>query len=96
SLCLILAMTENLEFVASMTSVAFMVIFILVSISNLKLKSQTNSKPFIPIAAIALLSLFLFFVKPYIMVAFLLWLGITALVYLLFRGLQARQGKKPS
>jgi len=96
SLCLILAMTENLEFVSSMTSVAFMVIFILVSISNLKLKGQTNSKPFIPIAAIAFLSFFLFFVKLYVMVAFFFWLGITALVYLLFRELQARQGKKPS
>ncbi len=77
----LLALTENLELVASVTSVSFMLIFMLVSASNLKLRSKTKCKPVIPVAAIVLLLLFLVSVKVYIITAFALWLGVVSLIY---------------
>ncbi|MBS7287563.1 MAG: amino acid permease [Candidatus Freyarchaeota archaeon] len=91
-LSLVFALTENLELVASMTGVTFMLIFLLVSVSNVRLKSKTKSNVIIPLAAIALLTLFLLTVKLYITGGFLLLVGAIITLYFILRRTQAKQG----
>ncbi|MEM2046347.1 MAG: APC family permease [Candidatus Jordarchaeales archaeon] len=91
---LLFALTENLELVTSMTGVAFMLIFLLVSVSNIQLRSKTKCNVLIPIAAVVLLAIFLLSVKLYIIEAFLLLLGAISAVYFILRKTRAKRGMK--
>lgn len=93
SVSLAFALTENLELVTSTTGVAFMVIFLLVSISNLRLKDKTKSNTLIPLTAIVLLSLFLISVKIYIMEMFLALIGMFSAFYIVLRKLRGGRGR---
>jgi len=96
SVSLLFAMTEDLELVTSVTSVAFMVIFLLVCLSSIQLKDKTKCNTLIPLAAVTFLALFLVSVKLYIMGAFALWIGVISLMYFVFRRMQVKQGRRIS
>ncbi|MHA1207947.1 MAG: APC family permease [Candidatus Freyarchaeota archaeon] len=92
---LALALTENLEFVASIASSSFILIFFLVNVSNYKLRSKTKSRWIIPVLGALMTFIPILFMSPTSLVTLALWVGGIALVYHVvskFREKQKPQG----